>query len=237
MKFTLLILAVLVAVAVAQTGTGTSAPTCNPCRPPFDGLVNSKEAVTVDSALPTSQLSKVTVIAAPPSPAHKLKLKGNFTVRPLLDNGKEFLRAAVPRKYRTDECTGCVVPVKVHPKLDPRNRLDKKGNVIGLKRVLPVEPELRDRETKWQKKARAEREALKAASPAQKTHQRPEFYPLSRAQKKALVPEHHTKILKRLPNLPEFYPAKKPNRLFNPPEGWPCDACTSSTGGKYPSPL
>jgi len=235
MKFTLLILAVIVAVAVAQDATGTSAPSCHPCRPHFDGLVHSREAITVDSTQPLSALNNVTVLQPPVHPSWARKMKGNFTVTPLLTH--QVLKARIPRKYRTDICTGCVVPVKVHPKLDPRNYLDKKGNVAGRKRVLPVEPEIRPRMNRRERRALERREARRAAALAQKDLIRPEFYPLSRAQKKAIVPEHHTKILRRLPNLANYYPAPKPNRLYNPPEGWPCDACTSSTGGHYPSPL
>jgi hypothetical protein len=223
MKAIFVILALCIVAVVA-----TEEPGC--CLPKFDDLANSKEAITIESTLPVATLSNVTVIQAPAHPSLKHKLKGNFTIRPLLDNGKEFLTARVERKYRTDPCTGCVVPVRVHPKLDPRNRLDKKGNVIGRKRVLPVVPELRERQ-------RRRRHPVPEVAPRPSTV-RPEFYPLTRKQVKAVgIPEPHTKLLARLPALPEFYPAAKPNRLFNPPEGWPCDSCASSTGAPFPSPL
>jgi len=177
------------------------------------------EAITLPSTAPKDKLQKAIVIQAPPHPSHARKHRGNFSVRPLLDNGKEFLKAHIPRKYKLDECTGCVVPVKVHPKLDPRNRLDAKGNVVGKKKVLPVEPELRDRTPR-------RRFSKKKAAAPKPQHRRPEFYPLTRKQRKAVKkPEHHSKVIKRLPNIPEFYPAPKPKRLFNPPEGWPCENC------------
>jgi len=106
-------------------------------------------------------------------------------------------------------------------------------------RLLPVQPELRDRETKWQKRWRA-RQARKriAVSPH---HLKPEFYPKPKKwhhkrERKVYLKwrkehrlkhkkhkkhkrdrrNHHKKVLKRLPHIPEFYPKPKTKKIYPP---------------------
>jgi len=217
MKFflTLLVLSALFALTMAQdSSTAPAAPTPAP----------------TPAAIPGPHLHKVAVLHPPRPIEHLLKPRGNYSYRPLLDNGREFLKIEPRRKWVQDGCNGCPVPEKVEPIENPWNVVvrDRHGELVVVrhkkKKLLPVQPELRERLTWEQKRWLREQERLRylqfGPEPLD-THEAPEFYPNKKHWKRRPDKEHHTHVVRRLPSIPHFYPQPEARRIYNPKKGWP----------------